>query len=423
MVHLQKNTRIVAAVIIVVVLLAAAIGAYVYTTMQPKPPPAEEIIRLGVTGPLTGPNADFGKFIANGVRMRVDEVNDEGGLLVAGKRYQVQIFLADDESKVEKGITAMEILATINKVHAIVGAYHSSITVASCEVPQKYGIPFIDSGAMSIKIAQKIRDTPLPLVFQLSKTVASEGASVAQALVELRWAPNSKVALITQDSDYGRGDSEYFKKWLSDHAPDIQVVAEEYVPTAGMIDWIPVLTKIKATGATWVGFTVTGLQAVSLVQAWSELGLKDSIRLHDFGGEIQSIIPEADWGKITYMTGTVLLAAEKFQKTDWAKKFQDKFKYYPAEHDAQAYDAATAMLWAIEKAGTFTDGTKIATAIEQIDIVGVSGTIKFSPLSEGHVRAVSHMVMQYMPKGSPLLLPVVWPQTQKEQEYVWPPPA
>lgn len=418
---MQKSTKLLAGVLIVVVLVVAVIGAYFYTTMQPKP--TERIIKLGVTGPLTGPNADFGKFIANGVRMRVDEVNEEGGLLVAGERYNVTIYLADDESKVEKGITAMEILATIDKVNAIVGGYHSSIIVASCEIPQKYGIPFIDSGAMSIKISEKIGSTPLPLIFQLSKTVASEGASVAQALVELNWAPNNKIALINQDSDYGRGDREYFMKWLSANAPQIQVVDEEYIPTAGMIDWVPILTKIKTSDASWVGFTVTGLQAVSLVQAWTEVGLKNKVKLHDFGGEIQSIVPEADWDKISYMTGTVLLAPGKFQKTDWAQKFHDKFTYWPAEHDAQAYDAATAMLWAMQQAGTFTDGTKIAQALETINMQGISGQINFSPLSEGHRRNVSHMMMQYMPKGSATMQPVVWPQNQKEQDYIWPPPT
>lgn len=420
---MQKNTKLAIGVVTVIVILAAAVGSYYYTAMQPKPPEPETVIRLGVTGPLTGPNADFGKFIANGVRMRVDEVNEAGGLLVAGKKYPVEMTLADDESKVEKGITAMEKLVTISKVHAIVGGYHSSIIVASCEIPQKYNIPFIDSGAMSIKIAEKIRDKPLPLVFQLSKTVVSEGNSVAQALVQLKWVPNNKVALITQDSDYGRGDSEYFRKWLSQNAPQVQVVLEEFIPTTGMIDWVPVLTKIKASDATWVGATPTGLQSVSLFQAWSELGLKDKIRLHDFNGEIQKIIPEKDWDKITYCTGTVLLAAEKFQKTTWATKFQEKFRYYPAEHDAQAYDSATAMLWAIEKAGTFTDAAKIAAALEQIDIAGVSGRIKFTSLKEGHVRTVSHMIMQYMPRGSPKLLPVVWPESEKEQTYIWPPPA
>jgi len=117
------------------------------------------------------------------------------------------------------------------------------------------------------------------------------------------------------------------------------------------------------------------------------------------------------------------LAAEKFQKTTWATKFQEKFKYYPAEHDAQAYDSATAMLWAMEKAGTFTDAAKIAAALEQIDIAGVSGRIRFTSLKEGHVRTVSHMIMQYMPKGSSKTLPVVWPESEKEQSYIWPPRA
>jgi len=415
--------------------LGKAVGAYgerissieerikeVEETLKPPPPPPETVIKLGVIGPMTGPNADFGKFISNGVRMRVDEINAEGGLLVAGKRYPIERYFADTESKVEKGITAMEKLCTIDKVHCIVGAYHSSITVANCHIPQQYGIPFIDSGAMSIKIAEKIRDTPLPLVFQLSKTVLSEGYTVAQYLVDSGLAPNKKVALITEDSDYGRGDSEYFRKWLAENAPEIEVVVEEFVPPGEIVDWVPILTKIKGSGATWVGFTVTGIVAVSLIEAWKEQGLKDEIFLHDFGGEIQTLVAQEDWDKITYMTGTVLLPHEKFMKTEWSLKFKELFGYYPAEHDTQAYDAATAMFWAIEEAGTFTDGVAIAKALEKINIDGVIGKITFSPLEEGHVRPVRHSIIQYMPLDAPILFPVVWPEEMKDQELIWPPP-
>lgn len=394
--------------------------AAIEATMAPS---TENYIKIGVEGPMTGPNALCGMWISNGVKMRVDEINAEGGLLVAGKRYPIELFFADDESKVEKGVTAMEQLCTVYKVHAIVGAYHSSITVADCDIPQRYGVPFIDSGAMSIKIAEKIRDTPLPLVFQLSKTVVTEGTSVAECLVDLKLAPNNEVALVMEDSDYGRGDAEYFKKWLAEHSPEVKVVVEEYIPGGETVDWLPILTKIKESGATWVGTTLTGKPVASFYEAFSEYGLKDKIKLMDFGGEVYQQISNADWNLVTYTLGASLLPPAKFKQSEWAQRFKEKFGYSPADHEAQAYDAMTAIAWAIQQAGTFTDGEAIAKALETINIDGVVGKIAFAPLEQGHVRiGIRHSIVQYMPLNASNVFPCVWPEENKDQDLVWPPP-
>jgi branched-chain amino acid transport system substrate-binding protein len=56
---------------------------------------ADEIV-VGYTGPLSGPAAEYGQDILNGVDMAVKEINAAGGITVAGKKYTFRLEKLDD---------------------------------------------------------------------------------------------------------------------------------------------------------------------------------------------------------------------------------------------------------------------------------------------------------------------------------------
>jgi branched-chain amino acid transport system substrate-binding protein len=56
---------------------------------------AEDIV-IGYTGPLSGPAAEYGQDILNGVDMAVKELNAAGGITVSGKKYNFRLEKLDD---------------------------------------------------------------------------------------------------------------------------------------------------------------------------------------------------------------------------------------------------------------------------------------------------------------------------------------
>jgi branched-chain amino acid transport system substrate-binding protein len=56
---------------------------------------ADEIV-VGYTGPLSGPAAEYGQDILNGVDMAVKEINAAGGITVSGKKYTFRLEKLDD---------------------------------------------------------------------------------------------------------------------------------------------------------------------------------------------------------------------------------------------------------------------------------------------------------------------------------------
>src|SRR2546427_8455836 len=58
----------------------------------------EQVIRIGHIGPVSGPQANFGKDNENGVRMAIDELNAKG-MEIAGKKVKFQLVAEDEDRK------------------------------------------------------------------------------------------------------------------------------------------------------------------------------------------------------------------------------------------------------------------------------------------------------------------------------------
>ena len=60
-------------------------------------------IRIGVTAPLTGPAAESGIGLKEGMILAVEEWNAKGGIYIkeAGKKLPIKIFIEDEQSKPE----------------------------------------------------------------------------------------------------------------------------------------------------------------------------------------------------------------------------------------------------------------------------------------------------------------------------------
>jgi branched-chain amino acid transport system substrate-binding protein len=73
--------------------LAAVAAAAV---LAASPALAQEVVKIGYTGPLSGGAALYGKNVLSGVQMAVDEINAKG-LDVAGKKVKLEVVALDDK--------------------------------------------------------------------------------------------------------------------------------------------------------------------------------------------------------------------------------------------------------------------------------------------------------------------------------------
>lgn len=82
-----------------------------------------------------------------------------------------------------------------------------------------------------------------------------------------------KVYLLNQDYTHGQQVSKSAKEYLSRKRPDVQLVANEFIPMAQIRDFAPYVAKIAATGADTVITSNWGSDLTLLLKASKDFGL------------------------------------------------------------------------------------------------------------------------------------------------------
>lgn len=101
-----------------------------------------EPIRIGIWTSLTGASAIEGELIENGARLAAEQWNAKGGI----KGRKIEFVVYDDQSTTEGAVTATTRLIENDKVDAIIGSNLSNAIVATANLIEEAGIPFVGSG-------------------------------------------------------------------------------------------------------------------------------------------------------------------------------------------------------------------------------------------------------------------------------------
>jgi branched-chain amino acid transport system substrate-binding protein len=125
---------------------------------------AAESVKIGVLYPLTGPVAQVGKDAVAAVETAIDIINNshdidmplakQKGLSGLGGA-QVTIVVGDHGGKAEVGVGETEKMLNSDKVHAMFGAYYSSVTGAASQVSERAGIPWVNGESTSPKLTTR----------------------------------------------------------------------------------------------------------------------------------------------------------------------------------------------------------------------------------------------------------------------------
>jgi branched-chain amino acid transport system substrate-binding protein len=151
-------------------------------------------VRVGLIGPFTGPSADFGMPMQNGVRMAVDEINALGGYL--GR--PIELVIKDDTARPEVGRQRSEELMT-DKVVATIGFCNTGVALASLEVFQQARVPLIIPCATGTPLTTKY-PAPESYVFRTSAKDAIQAPFVVADIVKRGW---TRVAVFADTTGYG----------------------------------------------------------------------------------------------------------------------------------------------------------------------------------------------------------------------------
>lgn len=208
---------------------------------------AQAQIKLGVGGPITGPNAAFGAQLKNGVDQAVEDINAAGGVL--GQRITVTV--GDDRSDPKEGVSVANKFAA-DGVKWVLGHFNSGVVMPASEVYAENGILMISPSATNPKVTER----GLWNVFRTCGRDDQQGAVAADYIVKN--LKGKKVAIVHDKTTYGQGLADETRKAM--RAAGVNDVLYEGVNT-GEKDFSALVSKIKAAGADivyWGGLHTEG---------------------------------------------------------------------------------------------------------------------------------------------------------------------
>jgi branched-chain amino acid transport system substrate-binding protein len=335
--------------------------ALAFTVLAASLVAAEEPIKIGHYGSLTGKDAAFGVATRKGVLLAVEEINAKGGVLGRKLEYLVE----DIQSKQGESATAVKKLISRDKVVAVIGANASANSLEAGPVCQNAKIPMMAISSTNPRVTE-IGD----YIFRICFIDPFQGAVLAKFAHTSLYA--KRVALMTAvNSPYSVGLSSVMRQDFTTRGGEI-VAEQKY--NEGDKDFRAQLTAIRSTKPDVIAATGFYSEAALICKQARDLGLDIPIIGGD-GWEAPQLVELG--GKAvenTYYCTYFSAENDAPEVRSFVQRYRTRWNNEEPEGvSALGYDAMYLIAAAMEKAGT-TESAKLRDAIAATkNFPGVTG--------------------------------------------------
>ena len=316
------------------------------------------VIKMGVIGPLTGPGAAWGLCSAEGMMIAADEANAEGGLLVGGTRYRIDVTAYDDRYR------AAEALSAYNRLVQQDGAKYLMITSSASALALKESIEKDGVVGFTAAFSRKVFDQNTRYMYRIYTTPNEYGPPmIAWARKRFASIARPKVVILNPNDETGWDVGEMEKREFA--AKGFEVVAAETYER-DVKEFQPMLARVLARKPDLIELGAS-LPATSglIVRQARELGFEGHF-IKVGGSAMQGII---DTAGAKPAEGLICMTQADMQNEAFlriAKAYQARRGHLPNESLVSVYDAAKVMHAAIVRGGAPNDTTKFGAALPRV---------------------------------------------------------
>ena len=308
---------------------------------------AQAQIKIGVAGPITGPNAAFGAQLKNGVEQAVEDINAKGGI----NGQKLVVVVGDDVSDPKQGVSVANKFAS-EGVKMVVGHFNSGVSIPASEVYAEANIVQITPASTNPRFTER----NMWNTFRTCGRDDQQGAVAAAYLADK--FKGKKVAVVHDKTPYGKGLADETQKAMN--AKGLKEVVYEGINT-GEKDYSALVSKLKQAQVDVVYYGGLHTEAGLIIRQMRDQGLNAPLMSGDgiVSSEFVSIAgPGAE--------GTLMTFAPDPRKNPNAKDAVAKFtakKIDPEAYTLYSYAAVEILKAAAEQAKS-TDGKKIADVMK-----------------------------------------------------------
>jgi ABC-type branched-subunit amino acid transport system substrate-binding protein len=325
----------------------------------------EQVVKIGVSGPLSGANAFAGKDDENGVRLAVEELNAQK-IKVGGKQLRFELVSEDDQGDPKAGVNVAQKLVDAG-VRFVLGPYNSGVAIPASRV-------YNDAGALMSTVGTnpKITQGGYGTVFRIVASDTQVGGSMASyAAKELKI---KNVGVIDDRTAFGQGIADEFARRAK--AAGMNVVGREFTRDTAT-DFSTILTSLKAKRVDAIFYGGYAPQGAPMARQMKQFGMTAKLLGGDTlcSPEMAKLGGDAVGDNVRCAQAGAIVEKQAAGPA-FIAKYKARFKRDPDVYAPSFYDQTMFIAQAMKNANT-VDPAKVNAALHSMTYQGVVGTYAY----------------------------------------------
>lgn len=336
-------------------------------------------IRIGLSTPLSGSAASLGENERNGVKLAVDQINTKGGV-IGGRKLTLSS--QDNACNPTDGAGSVAKLITQEKVSAVIGALCSGVTLAAMPLAQRHQVPLVVATSTSPDITTASGAGGNRFTFRINPSDATLAVALASWLSSN--GDVTKVAILAEDSTYGRTGAKALQKALGDKG--VRVTGTDFV-AQGTADFSPQISKYRNDGTQAVALYISGADHLGFLRqaASADLRLPVTGRVELEGKNLDILKDRRFAGSSSVYPYSSLIDTP--ENAEFVRAYEAAYKTAPTYESFEGFNAVKVIADALRRAGS-ADPKAVQKALSTTDLPSLTGgTVKFDDHNQAHDKA------------------------------------
>jgi branched-chain amino acid transport system substrate-binding protein len=328
---------------------------------------------LGVALGLTGTGAPYSREALEGIRLAVEEINAQGGLL---GEHRIALHVGNTKTRPEVAETVVTDLIETKRVRAVIGTYSSATALAIKPICRDHKVLHIAPISNAEEIT-KLDPSPytfsvVPNTYMMANATALGVATLAR---ERDW---KRYVTIASDYAWGRSSQEIQVDLLAKLAPDLELV-ESYWPPLGYIGFNSFAVAILNNKPDFVLQSIAGADNALWNRAAWDYRLVDDVAVPGGLISVTELVNEGRWilrGTYGRTRAPFFAHLDQPMMQAFVESYLDKNGRHPSDWAVLGYDAVQALRQGVEKAGSI-DSEIVKDAMKGMTIETTRGKLFF----------------------------------------------
>ncbi|HHW14859.1 MAG TPA: ABC transporter substrate-binding protein [Firmicutes bacterium] len=328
----------------------------------------DDVVRIGLSAPITGNYAEYGQNFQISVQMAADKINAEGGL----RGRKVEIVVMDSKGDPREAAVIAQKFVDDPSIVAEIGDFTSTACLAAAPIYERAGLVQLSPTASHPDFAPAGE-----YMFGIVGTQDAEGPfnvkEIAQKYLHLK-----STAVIYINNDWGVVTKDRFVKAAK--ANGLRITMEQPF-MEGEKDFSAILTKLRQSNPDGLHIVAMYTEAALIARQVDKMGWKVKLFAPSsvFSANLIQLGGKAVEGLATNAFFVDTDPNPKVQA--YVKEFEKRAHRFPNLHAACAYDSMMLLADAIKKAGFDRKAIRDALAKTK-NFQGVTGPITFTKVGD-----------------------------------------